>query len=181
MVVKSLRALLAAVGLAGLLTACEEATPRVVEIYIDNNGTLRYLPEAAQKGPILVQILPRAIASASGYESVTLDLMNEAANQRTKSIFTANPGDAKSGVRVIHMIGAGSGVNGATLCGGATPEAVRGEKELKIVSVLCLGGKRLAEAHGWIRVSTAAQDEEYRLVMLDLMNGLFKRPDTERR
>ena len=181
MVVKSLRGLLAAVGLAGLLTACEEATPRVVEMYVDNNGTWRYLPEAAQKGPILVQILPRAIASASGYESVTLNLMNEAANQRTKSIFTANPGDARSGVRVIHMIGAGSGVSGSELCGGAAPDAVRGEKELKIVSVLCQGGKRLSEVHGWVKVATAAQDQEYRLVMLDLMNGLFKRADTERR
>lgn len=177
---KSLRALFAVFGLAGLLAACEEGTPRVVEMYVDNNGTWRFLPEAAQKGPILVQILPRAIASASGYESVTLDLMNEAANQRTKNIFTVNPGEAKSGVRVIHMIGAGSDAGGAALCGGAAPAAVRGEKELKIVSVLCRAGTRLSEVHGWIRVETAAQDEEFRLVMLDIMNGLFKRPDTER-
>lgn len=177
---KALRALVAAVGLAGLLSACEEATPRVVEMFVDNNGTWRYLPEAAQKGPILVHILPRAIASASGYESVTLNLMNDAANQRTKSIFTANPGEAKSGVRVIHMIGAGSDASGSSLCGGAAPGAVRGDKELKIVSVLCRGGTRLAEVHGWVRVETAAQDEEYRLVMLDIMKGLFKRPDTER-
>jgi len=180
MAVKPLRTLMVAIGLAGLLSACDEATPRVVEMYIDNNGTMRYLPEAAQKGPILVQLLPRAIASASGYESITLDLMNEAANQRTKNIFTANPGEAKSPVRVIHMMGAGSGVSGSSLCGGATPEGVRGEKELKIVSVLCQGDRRLAEMHGWVRVETAAQDEEFRLVMLDLTNGLFKRPETER-
>ncbi|RVU39415.1 hypothetical protein EOI86_09310 [Hwanghaeella grinnelliae] len=180
MTVKPLRAFLVVIGIAGLLSACDEATPRVVEMYVDNNGTMRYLPEAAQKGPILVQILPRAIASASGYESITLDLMNDAANQRTKNIFTANHGAAKSAVRVIHMMGAGSGVSGSSLCGGTVPEGVRGEKELKIVSVLCRGGQRLAEAHGWVRVETAAQDEEFRLVMIDLMNGLFKRPETER-
>jgi hypothetical protein len=180
MAVKPVRALIVAIGLAGLLSACDEATPRVVEMYVDNNGTMRYLPEAAQKGPILVQLLPRAIASASGYESITLDLMNDAANQRTKNIFTANPGAAKSPVRVLHMMGAGSGVSGSSLCGGATPEGVRGEKELKIVSVLCQNGRRLAEMHGWVRVETAAQDEEFRLVMIDLTNGLFKRPETER-
>lgn len=180
MAFKPVRFFLAAVGMMGLVAACDQATPRVVEMYVDNNGTMRYLPEAAQKGPMLVQILPRNIASASGYESVTLDLMNEAANQRTKTIFTANPGSAKSGVRVVHMIGASNSVNGSSLCGGATPEAVRGDKEIKIVSVLCRGGTRLSEVHGWVSVETAAQDEEYRLVMLDLMQGLFKRPETER-
>lgn len=180
MALKSLHQILIAAGLAGMLTACDEGTPRVVEMYVDNNGTMRYLPEAAQKGPIMVQILPRAIASASGYETVTLNLMNDAANQRTKSIFTANPGDARSGVRVIHMIGAGADARGSGLCGGTVPQAVRGEKELKIVSVLCQGGTRLAEAHGWVKVQTAAQDDEFRLVMQDLMDGLFKRPETER-
>lgn len=180
MAFKPIRALMAAAAVTGLLAGCDEATPRTVEMYVENNGTFRYLPEAAQNGPILVQILPRAIASASGYESVTVKLMNEAANQRTKTIFTTNPGDAKSGVRVMHMIGAGSGTSGTSLCGGATPDAVRGDKELKIVSVLCKGGTRLAEVHGWVKVQTAAQDEEFRLVMVDLMNGLFKRPETER-
>ncbi|WP_425404903.1 hypothetical protein [Hwanghaeella sp.] len=180
MTFKSMRTFLTVLGMTGFLAACEEGTPRVVEMYVDNNGTWRYLPEAAQKGPILVILLPRAIAAASGYESITLDLMNEAAKQRTKTVFTANPGDAKSGVRVIHFIGAGSGTGGSSLCSGSVPEAVRGEKELKIISVLCRGSNRLSEVHGWIAVKTAAQDEEFRLVMLDLMKGLFKRPETER-
>ena len=180
MAVMSLRITLAGLCLAGLLTACEEGTPRVVEMYVDNNGTWRYLPEAAQKGPILVRLLPQAIAAAGAYERVALDVMNDAADQRTKTVFTANPGDAKGDLRVIHMIGAGGGVSGSTLCGGSVPEAVRGEKELKIVSVLCRGDARLSEVHGWVAVETDAQDEEYRLVLRDLMRGLFKRPETER-
>ena len=162
---------LAAAGIA----ACEQQTPRVVEIFISENGTQKYLGEAAQKGPIQFQMLPAEIADAAGYQEIALATFNNNAAQRTKSIFTANPGEARSEVRTILMIGAGEGASGSALCRGAQPQATLGDKETKFVAVLCRGDQRLAEAHGWVRQETAAQDEEYRLVIVDLANALFQR------
>ncbi len=161
----------AAIGIA----ACEQQTPRVVEIFISENGTQKYLSEAAQKGPIQFQMLPTEIAAASGYLDIALATFNNNAAQRTKRIFTANPGEARSGVRTVLMIGAGDEASGSALCRGAQPQATLGDKETKFVAVLCQGEQRLSEAHGWVRKETAAQDEEYRLVLVDLANALFQR------
>ena len=160
---------------AMLLAACDQQTPRVVEMFISENGTHRFLADAAQKGPIHLQLLPDAIASASGYADIALGIFNDAAAQRSKRIFTLSADEARSAVRVLILIGAGEGASGSSLCGGSRPAATLGEKETKIVAVLCGPQGRLAEVHGWVRKETAAQDEEYRLIMVDLAKALFQR------
>lgn len=158
----------------GFVAACDQ-TPRVVEIFISENGTEQYLSEAAQKGPIHLKILPDAVAAASGYGETTLSIFNNNAAQQAKQIFSTSTNEARSKVNVILMIGAGEGVRGSSLCSGSKPDATLGDKETKMVAVLCQGSSRLAEAHGFVRKETAAQDEEYRLVMVDLANALFQR------
>ena len=116
-------------GLAGLgLAACDQATPRVVEMFISENGTHRYLAEASQNGPIHLQVLPNAIASASGYADIALRLFNDTAAQRSKRIFTTEPAEARSAVRVILFVGAEDGAGGTALCRGQPARRRSGRK-----------------------------------------------------
>lgn len=171
---KRLAALLTALMGVLLVTACEDQTPRTVEIFSTPYDTQSYLPRAVQRGPMLVTFLPSSIA-ASGFEARGIEAMNEAASQRSRNIFTANPGRAWREAEVIFWFGAPKGRSGRALCEGERPdEAARGLEETRIIAVLCTGDVRRVEVHGWISSQTAAEDPDYRQIMVDFVQALYQ-------
>lgn len=157
-----------------LLTACGDQTPRTVEVFSVPYDARSYLPRAVQEGPILVTFLPSSIA-ASGFETRGLEVMNEAAVQRSQDIFTSNTGRAWREAEVYFWFGAPQGQSGRALCDGDRPDqAVRGVEETRIIAVLCIGGARKVEIHGWVSSQTAPEDEEFRLIMVNFVEGLFQ-------
>ncbi|MDJ0686596.1 MAG: hypothetical protein QNJ84_18085 [Alphaproteobacteria bacterium] len=167
----------AALGLLCMgLAACEEALPRVVQVYLHPSGTRDYLPRAVEDGPILIDMRPDRVADA-GFARTAADVMNSAAAQKTTSIFTTEPVQAGSTARVVIFLGAPKGMAGRRFCTEPpTGDAVRGEKETILLATLCVDEKRRAEATVWLPSDVAAEDQDYRRAMQDLMNALFENP-----
>lgn len=160
------------------LAACEEALPRVVQVHLHASGTRDYLPRAVADGPILIDMRPERVADA-GFARMAAAVMNSAAAQKTTSIFTTEPSQAGSTARIVMFFGASKGLSGRRFCTEPpSGEAVRGEKETILLATLCVGEKRMAEASAWVPSDLAAEDQDYRRVMQDLMNALFENPAT---
>lgn len=169
-------------GLMGLvLVACDQGTPRVVNVQANSDQPSRYLRETAVTGLIRVLLAPKSVAGASGYVNETLAVMEKTVRQAHPIFQTVDTFEVKSGLMVVLFVGAPNGMSGKSLCRGELDQdSVRIKGEVKIIAVMCKRNDLVGEVHGWIDETVAAGDRDYALVIEQMTLSMFSDPGQRR-